>query len=76
MTDEDVAKQLDDAANLIVELRREKDGIVEMLAQVLNEVGEPVVVSKSGLKDGLPGIGINIDEHPDSFVFSLVKRSE
>lgn len=58
----------------IDELERELRGVQEMLAFVLYEIGEPVVVSKNELKDGLPGgAEIRIDENiaDDTFVFSL-----
>jgi len=55
-------------------LKRELRGVQEMLAFVLYEVGEPVVVSKQELKSGLPdGAEIRIDENvsDETFVFSL-----
>lgn len=55
-------------------LRKELRGTQEMLAMVLKSVGEPVVVTKSLLADGLPdGTQIRVDESlaDESFVFSL-----
>lgn len=55
-------------------LRRELRGVQEMLAFVLHEVGEPVTVTKSDLKTGLPdGAEIRIDEdlEGETFTFSL-----
>ena len=55
-------------------LQRELRGVQEMLAFVLYEVGEPVVVSKESMKSGLPeGAQIVIEENTDEdcFVFSL-----
>ena len=55
-------------------LRRELIGVQEMLAFVLQEVAEPVRVSKETLKQGLPnGLQIAIDDTEDAFVFSLVE---
>lgn len=54
-------------------LRRELIGVQEMLAFVLNQLGDPVVVPKSALKAGLPeGTQIAVDDSDDAFVFSLV----
>lgn len=53
-------------------LRRELVGIQEMLFAVLNEVGEPVVIPKSTLREKRSGdVQIRIDEEDDSFVFSV-----
>ena len=53
-------------------LRRELIGVQEMLAFVLQEVGEPVVVKKEVLSKGLPeNVQIAVDDEPDAFVFSL-----
>lgn len=62
------------AEKRIAELERELRGVQEMLALVLNEVAEPVVVAKSTMREGLPnGAQIKIDDHieEDAFVFSL-----
>lgn len=62
------------AEKRIAELERELRGVQEMLALVLNEVAEPVVVSKATMRSGLPdGAQIKIDDHieEDAFVFSL-----
>lgn len=58
----------------IAELERELRGVQEMLALVLNEVAEPVVVTKKQMREGLPdGAQIRIDDHveEEAFVFSL-----
>lgn len=55
-------------------LKRELRGVQEMLAFVLYEVGEPVVITKEDLSSGLPnGAEIRIDENleDETFVFSL-----
>lgn len=57
-------------------LRRELIGVQEMLAFVLLEIGEPVIVSKKMLADGLPeGVQIAVDDNAEeeAFVFSLVE---
>lgn len=62
------------ADSRIAELERELRGVQEMLAFVLNEVAEPVTVSKETMRTGLPnGAQIKIDEHlqEEAFVFSL-----
>ena len=67
------------AEKRIAELERELRGTQEMLALVLLEVGEPVTVSKSMMRNGIPaGAAINIDDHQeeDAFVFSVVAPSE
>lgn len=64
----------DAADQRIAELERELRGVQEMLALVLNEISEPVVVSKRTMREGLPqGAQIRIDDHieEDAFVFSL-----
>lgn len=56
------------------ELRREVVGLQEMMAQVLQAVGEPVEVTKAALAKGLPeGSQIRIDDNieADSFFFYL-----
>lgn len=54
------------------ELEKELRSIQEMLAYVLDAAGEPVVVKKSRMQEGLdPHLGIMIDDQDDSFVFSL-----
>lgn len=71
---------MNDAADKrVAELERELRGIQEMLALVLLEVGEPVVVSKATMREGLPkGSEIMIEDNvaEDSFVFSLVAPRE
>lgn len=55
-------------------LRRELRGVQEMLAFVLYEIGEPVVVRKETMVNGLPeGAQIRIDDDmiSESFIFSL-----
>jgi hypothetical protein len=55
-------------------LQRELMGAHEMLAFVLDAVGEDVVVSKEALKRGLgPEVSIRIDDdlQSDAFVFGL-----
>jgi hypothetical protein len=62
------------AEKRVAELERELRGVQEMLAFVLYEVAEPVTVSKTTMKTGLPdGASIRIDDHieEDAFVFSL-----
>ena len=57
-------------------LRRELLGVQEMLAFVLQEVGEPVVVPKKTLEKGLAdNIQIRVDDDipGDAFVFSLAE---
>lgn len=61
------------------QLRRELLGVQEMLAFVLSTVGEPVVVSKRALSEGLPSsVRIAIDDNAqlNAFVFSLVDEAE
>ena len=56
-------------------LRRELIGVQEMLAFVLAQVGEPVVVTKETLQRGLPEkaqIAIDDNVEEEAFVFSLV----
>lgn len=58
----------------IARLNRELIGIQEMLAFVLLEVGEPVVVRKETLAKGLEDnmqIAIDDNDALDAFVFSL-----
>lgn len=60
-------------------LRRELIGVQEMLAFVLQEVGEPVVVSKEALSRGLPeNLQIAVDDSAEleAFVFSLAEVTE
>ena len=55
-------------------LKRELWGVQEMLAQVLMQIGKPVVVTKETLERGLPkGTQIKVDEdlENEAFVFSL-----
>lgn len=57
-------------------LKRELIGTQEMLAFVLQAVGEEVVVPKKVLSDGLPEnaqIAVDEDLSRDAFVFSLVQ---
>ncbi len=58
-------------------LRRDLAGTTEMLAFVLQEVGEPVYVSKATLDKGLdPNTHqIAIDDTGDGFSFALVEVS-
>lgn len=57
-------------------LRRELIGVQEMLAFVLQEVAEPVRVSKETLKQGLSNnLQIAVDDTDDAFVFSLTEVS-
>lgn len=56
--------------------RREAIGTQEMLAFVLLTVGEPVVVEKEVIAQGLPeNVQIAIDDNQDekAFIFSLVE---
>jgi hypothetical protein len=56
-------------------LKREARGYQEMLAQVLQSVGEPVVVNKEQMQRGMPnGTQISVDDdiQREQFVFSLV----
>lgn len=56
-------------------LRRELIGVQEMLALVLYSLGEPMVLTKEFIQNGLPeGAEIRIDENlqEECFVFSLV----
>lgn len=56
----------------VEEVIRELRGVQEMLGQVLNEVGKPVVISKSQLKNPLPeGTYVDIQDTGDAFVFTL-----
>lgn len=58
----------------VAELERELRGVQEMLAFCLYEIGEPVVVTKQALKNGLPGgaeIRIDEDVENEAFIFSL-----
>lgn len=60
-------------------LKRELIGTQEMLAFVLQEVGEPVVVAKSRVSEGLPAnaqIAVDDNAKMDAFVFSLVEVDE
>lgn len=69
----------DTADKRIAELERELRGVQEMLALVLNTVGEPVTVTKEAMRAGLPnGAQIRIDDDitADAFVFSLEVPSE
>ena len=56
------------------ELLRELRGTQEMLAQVLQVIGEPVMIPKENIARSLPeGTEIKIDDdvQRDAFVFSL-----
>ncbi len=58
-------------------LRRELIGVQEMLAFVLQEVGEPVVVTKETLQKGIPAgtqIAVDDDVQNEAFVFHLVEN--
>lgn len=83
MSEVDYKKQLDDA---LAELKaayahiegqqKENRGTQEMLALVLQEVGEPVIVGKEVVKRGIPaGYQILIDDNgpAEAFIFSLEK---
>lgn len=54
-------------------LRRENRAVQEMLAQVLNAIGEPVFVDKSNMGNLEDGTAIRIDDdmQGDRFVFYL-----
>ena len=55
-------------------LRREIRGLQEMLYQVLNEIGEPVVVSRETMEKGVDHtkrIAIDNDTDNEAFVFFL-----
>lgn len=57
-------------------LRREVRGLQEMIYQILNEVGEPVVVPAETLKAGVVGnkqISVVQDTDADCFIFSLTE---
>lgn len=59
---------------LVEEAQRSQRAAEEILGFVLLAIGEPVVVSKELLKEGIPGgATIKIDEHLDeeAFVFSV-----
>lgn len=65
----------DKADERIAELERENRGLQEMLFQVLTEVGEPVVVRKETLQEGIVGdkmIDISLNEEEEVFVFRVV----
>lgn len=67
------------AEKRIAELERDLRGTQEMLFQVLYEVGEPVIVSKATLQEGIKGdkmIDIEIDEENDAFIFKVVNINE
>ena len=58
----------------LAEALRGKENAEQMLGFVLLALGEPVVVPKQILRDGIPaGAQIKIDEHvdEDTFVFSV-----
>lgn len=58
------------------QLKRELLGVQEMLAFVLQEVGEPIVVTKETLAKGLPSdvqIAVDDDVQSEAFIFSLVR---
>lgn len=58
----------------IAQLERELIGTQEMLAFVLKAIGEPVVVPKEFIKEGLgenAQIQVDDDLQKDAFVFSL-----
>lgn len=58
-------------------LRREILGLQEMLAFVLQQVGNPVVVPKETLAAGIPAkMQIAIDDEGEAFVFHLVEVGE
>lgn len=80
MSDEIDYKQMLDNALLEVKevyrrldgVQRENRGTQEMLALVLAEVGEPVILSKAEMKKGIaPGSQIAIQDDGDHFIFSL-----
>lgn len=60
------------------QLRRELRGVQEMLAVVLREIGEPVVVPKEGLANGIGNVQIRIDDNieENAFVFSVEELVE
>lgn len=63
----------------VAELERELAGTQEMLGFILLTVGEPVVVPKATLTEGIPaGAVIKIDENieDESFVFSVEIEDE
>lgn len=63
-------------SNQVEELERELRGTQEMLAFVLQAVGEEVVVTKEQIAAGLPEnaqIQVIDDVQRDAFVFSLVE---
>lgn len=65
----------DTADKKIADLERELLGTQEMLALVLAQIGEPVLVTKETVARGLnPGVQIQIDDdaQKEAFVFSLV----
>ena len=60
-------------------LRKELIGTQEMLAFVLKTIGEPVVVTKETLDNGLPPntqIAVDDDIAKNAFVFSLITVDE
>lgn len=59
------------------QLRRELLGVQEILAFVLSEVGEPVIITKETLAAGLPAEAqISIEENmaEETFIISLVGK--
>ncbi len=74
-----MSEELEKAERKIASLERELRGVQEMLAFVLAEVGEPVVVTKEAMHTGLPEgaeIMVNDDQKGDCFVFSLVQNGQ
>lgn len=72
MSEKDWSAQQTEEA--IAEARRSQIAAEEILGFVLLAIGEPVVVPKALLTNGIPkGATIKIDEHveDDSFVFSV-----
>ena len=64
-------------ADQFAAIERELIGTQEMLAHVLKAVGEPVVVTKEAIAEGLGNttqIQVDDDLKLDAFVFSLVEE--
>ena len=70
-----MSDKLEKAEKRIAELEKEVRVAQEMLYQVLNAIGEPVVVTGDDLKAGVVGdqiIDANYVEAEDVWVFTLV----
>jgi len=65
--------------NEVEDLRKQLIGVQEMLALVLKQVGQPVVVTGKTIREGLPaGVGISVEQdiENDCFIFSLENHAD